>query len=200
MSRADNGKLPAPADGEASEFSLPVSLAEIPAAGLAIRDAADGEQRAAVAGRLELVALERLVLDLVLAPVQTGIGTVWRLEGTLSCRYAQACVLTLEPLVSEREIDLRMEFAEGDDGQDKAAEPAHDGGQGADAPEPVTGGVIDVGEAAIQQLALALDPWPRTPGLTLADVLGPTGAGDQGDGADEAAPPSPFAKLAALKR
>jgi hypothetical protein len=32
---------------------------------------------------------------------------------------------------------------------------------------PFTNDTIDLGEAATQQLALALDPWPRKPGATL---------------------------------
>jgi hypothetical protein len=43
-----------------------------------------------------------------------------------------------------------------------------------DPPEAVTGGMIDLGETAAQQMALALDPYPRAPGAepnaAVADV------------------------------
>ncbi len=36
-----------------------------------------------------------------------------------------------------------------------------------DAAEPFDGDAIDIGEAVAQQLALALDPYPRAPGVSL---------------------------------
>ena len=56
---------------------------------------------------------------------------------------------------------------------------------------PIENGAIDLGEAAAETLALALDPFPRSPGadaaLAEAGVLGESEAG-------------PFAALADLKR
>ena len=52
---------------------------------------------------------------------------------------------------------------------------------------PYGGGSIDLGEAAAEQLALALDPYPRRPGAVLAET---TAAADR----------SPFAALARLQR
>ncbi|MEM6491718.1 MAG: DUF177 domain-containing protein, partial [Pseudomonadota bacterium] len=58
-----------------------------------------------------------------------------------------------------------------------------------DAPEPVDGDAIDLGELAAQALSLALDPHPRAPD-----------APDDASYAEaDSAPPSPFAKLAVLK-
>jgi hypothetical protein len=56
-------------------------------------------------------------------------------------------------------------------------------------PEPVGPRGIDLGEAVAQQLALALDPYPRAPGAALPeDLRAETGA------------ESPFAVLERLKR
>ena len=52
---------------------------------------------------------------------------------------------------------------------------------------PYPAGAIDLGEAAIQQLALALDPYPRRPDLPEA-------------GEELPDTPHPFAALAALRR
>ena len=41
----------------------------------------------------------------------------------------------------------------------------------ADAPEPLTGNMLDVGEIVAEQLSLAADPYPRRPGAKLEDVL-----------------------------
>ena len=51
---------------------------------------------------------------------------------------------------------------------------------------PFDGGVIDLGEAAVEQLALDLDPFPRMPGAKLPDEPEPANV-------------SPFAALAALR-
>ena len=56
-----------------------------------------------------------------------------------------------------------------------------------DPPEPLGDGQVDAGEIVTQQLALALDPYPRAPGSALTAEAG-------------AAPAeSPFRVLAALK-
>ena len=48
--------------------------------------------------------------------------------------------------------------------------------------EPFDGSAIDIGEAAAQQLALALDPYPRAAGASLA------GSADAADPAGEEPP------------
>ena len=60
-----------------------------------------------------------------------------------------------------------------------------------ESPEPLVGGVIDIGEAVTQQLVLALDPYPRKPGaVPPAPMEGDTGLPENG----------PFAALSALKK
>ncbi len=66
-----------------------------------------------------------------------------------------------------------------------------------DAPEPLAGNMLDVGEIVAEQLSLAADPYPRRAGANLEDVLPkPRGGGRR-------APPDkrrhPFAGLAALR-
>ena len=53
---------------------------------------------------------------------------------------------------------------------------------------PYADGMLDLGEAAAEQLALALDPYPRAPGAALPEI------------ADEAEAHRPFAALASLRR
>ena len=57
-----------------------------------------------------------------------------------------------------------------------------------DGPEPLTGGVIDLGVIATEFLILAIDPYPRKPGAVFE-------APDAPDDSDQ-----PFAALAALKK
>ena len=57
-----------------------------------------------------------------------------------------------------------------------------------DPPEPLGDGLVDVGEIVTQQLALALDPYPRAPGSELPAEAAPATPAE-----------SPFRALAALK-
>jgi uncharacterized metal-binding protein YceD (DUF177 family) len=112
-----------------------------------------------------------------------------RAGGRLSAEVEQACVVTLEPVVQriEATLDLRI--------LDEGVEPADDD---PDSPDEIEsqGGLVDLGEAVAEQLALALDPYPRAEGATLP-VLD--------DGAEPAAEdarparPNPFAGLAKLR-
>jgi hypothetical protein len=98
-----------------------------------------------------------------------------------------------------QELDdaFRLVFAEDvDEGRDPESGEALLNANG-DAPEPLTGNMLDVGEIAAEQLSLTADPYPRRPGIKLEDVL-PKPKG----GARRAAPEPrrhPFAGLAALR-
>lgn len=120
---------------------------------------ADDAERAALARRLGIPVVERLRAELLLRPEADGAV---RAEGTLEAAVVQTCVVTLEPvaqLVAER-VSLRLLPAgreAHDDPDDEADEIA------------TANGVADLGEAVAEQLALALDPYPRAPDAVLPD-------------------------------
>jgi uncharacterized metal-binding protein YceD (DUF177 family) len=101
-------------------------------------------------------------------------------RGQLFARVVQTCVVTLD--------DFAATVAE------SFAVRCVPEGKESDDPDPdsmdelvYAGGTIDLGEAAVEQLALALDPYPRAPGAELPAL--------------EADPePHRFADLEALKR
>jgi hypothetical protein len=72
-------------------------------------------------------------------------------------------------------------------GTEAAIDPEED-----EATEPLTAR-IDLGAIAIEELALALDPYPRHPGAAIDPALAGTGTGD------EAGRPLPFAALRTLR-
>ena len=157
----------------------------------------------ALAARFRIIAVESLEATLALAPEH---GDTVRARGRLLASVVQECVVSLEPVAQrvEAPIDLRI-LPEGVD-------PADDD---PDSPDEIEsqGGMVDLGEAVAEQLALALDPYPRAPGAALPPELM---ADDEGTvtestrGLDEGAPggaypaqPSrtnPFAALSRLKR
>ncbi len=115
---------------------------------------ANAEERAALARRFDLIELPELSAALVLK--KRGDGVV-EMTGRWHSRLAQRCVVTLEPVWAEVGDEVRLSFG----GMPTApADPLDDDGW----PEPIEDGVVDVGEAVVQLLGVAMDPYPRAPG------------------------------------
>ncbi len=166
--------------GPAPELHRPVSLERI-GGGLEVTVEAAPEELAALAVRLGVPAVHALVCRFRLRP---GTGGAVLAEGRLEARLERECVVTLEPFEAVQAEVFSLRFL-----PEEALADASSADEDPDAPDdvPYTGTILDLGEAAAEQLALALDPYPRSPGATLP-----------GD-AEESAP-SPFAALAALRR
>ena len=100
----------------------------------------------------------------------------------------QSCVVTLEPVrqAVEASLDLRI--------LDEGGVPADDD---PDSPDEIesAGGMVDLGEAVAEQLALALDPYPRAAGAELPEFDPP----EEPVAPEPPAKPNPFAALAKLK-
>lgn len=114
-----------------------------------------------------------------------------RLHVSIRAEVTQTCVVTLEPVVNriEEEVDILFEPSRGDRRAiDVGFDPAADR-------EPLSGDSLDIGEIVAEELALALDPYPRTPGVGLE-----TGPGAPPAGTGEDSPSGPFEALAALRR
>jgi len=158
------------------EFSRPVRLERIPAGGLDVSVTAEAPELAALAKRFGLAAISALSCRFHLRPVAGGAVEA---AGELAARLTQVCVVSLDPFEVEMTEKFRLRFvpegAESDDPDPEAVDEV-----------PFPGDVLDLGEAASEQLALALDPYPRKPGATLA-------------GATTAERENPFAALARLR-
>lgn len=141
------------------EFSRLLPLDRLPRDGIEQLVEAREPERAALARRLFLPAVGRLACRFSLVPETAGRVVA---EGRLDALVTQICVVSLEPfdcVVRERFV---LHFV-----------PA---GRESDDPDPAlpdeitfTDGEIDLGEAAAEQLALALDPYPRDPAVVGAD-------------------------------
>lgn len=147
---------------------------------------ADAAERAALASRFGILGIAALRAKLRLEP-EPG-GTV-RGRGRLMAEVTQSCVVTLDPVVQrvDAPLDLRI-LGEGEVPADE--DP--------DSPDEIEseGGQVDLGEAVAEQLALALDPYPRTPGAELPALDAATGEAEAAEGP---ARPNPFAGLAKLR-
>ena len=116
---------------------------------------------AALAERLHIPGVESVACTFTLR----ARGAVVAAEGDLVAQVVQSCVVSLEPVRQEVRERFALRFVpEGQEGADD--EP--------DSPDevPYAGLKIDLGEAVAEQLALALDPYPRRADAVLEDVAG----------------------------
>jgi hypothetical protein len=162
------------------EFSRQVHIDRLPPGEAEFEIVAAPAERVALARRFGLIDLPRLEARLRLTRLAGGLV---RLSAVLSADVVQECVVTLEPVANRVEDQASLLFgaaaeAGGEVVLSGEAEPV----------EPLSEGVIDLGEVVAQQLSLALDPYPRAPGVETPLAATPPGA-----------PASPFAALAKWK-
>jgi uncharacterized metal-binding protein YceD (DUF177 family) len=146
---------------------------------------ADDAERKSIAKRLGLVSLERLETHATL----DREGTLVRANGRIRALLEQSCVATGEPVAEHIDEAFDLAFLPAPQSQRSEEEIEL-------APEDCDivfydGGVIDLGTAVADTLALAMNPYPRCAGaeaaLKEAGVLAEEQAG-------------PFAVLAKLKK
>jgi uncharacterized metal-binding protein YceD (DUF177 family) len=140
------------------EFSRRVELARVGALEAIYLISAETGERAALTRRFDLMSLDRLDAEIRLKRV--GGGMV-RLIGHFRAEVVQACVVSLDPVATALELDFTVLYGASE--PDKTVMVDLE----SDAAEPFDGDAIDIGEAVAQQLALALDPYPRAPGVRL---------------------------------
>jgi uncharacterized metal-binding protein YceD (DUF177 family) len=169
-------KLPEP------EFSRPFTVDRLGQTVVTETLLAGPAECAALAKRLGLVELTQLSAVVAL---ERTLGGLIHVGGRLEADVVQNCVVTLVDFPSHVEDSFALDFGNApvEFGDEIELDPDYD------PPEPIEGGVIDLGELVTQYLALALDPHPRAPGATLDPVWG----------ASDAAEASPFAVLKNLK-
>ncbi|MET0250211.1 MAG: DUF177 domain-containing protein [Sphingobium sp.] len=166
------------------EFSRPVRADQIDRAAEVTTIGANAAERAALAKRFGLIALDRLEADYSLTREGDGVLARGRMRATL----AQPCVATAAPVPETIATDFTLRFvsdrataAEGEEIELDVEDYDIIGYDGLS---------LDMGEAVAETMALAMEPYPRAPDadtvLRAAGVL-----------TEEQA--SPFAALLALK-
>ena len=146
---------------------------------------ATGPERALLARRLGLIALDKLSARVNLRRLPHD-GSI-RVSGTLSATVRQACVVTLEPVLSTVEQEFSQLFGAAPVGRPVEEELIDLDAE--DPPEPIVDGGVDIGEVVTEHLALALEPYPRREGARMR----------VGEWSGEEARRSPFAVLESLK-
>jgi hypothetical protein len=138
----------------------------------------DASTRARIVRALDLASLDAFAAEMELVPSPGG----WRLSGRIRASLAQTCGITLEPLPIEIDAPFALTLAETVEEDSEEIIITLDD----ESPDLIENGQIDLGQYAVEQLALRLDPFPRKPG---AEFVQPP----------EPAEISPFAVLKQLR-
>lgn len=155
------------------EFHRPIRIDHIGEGEAHQHIAADADERRRLMGRFGLLALDSLSADYVLRRDAAGIVATGRLQAEV----AQACVASGEPVPESVDEPFTLRFL---------PEGSVEGGEFELDDEAMdtmfyAGSSIDLGEVAAETLALALDPYPRSPhaeeALRAAGVLKEEDAG-----------------------
>ena len=170
------------------EFSRVERIDTIGEQDRAVSIEADEAERAALAGRFGLIAVDTLSGDFTVRREAAG----YLVRGTVKASVVQACSVTEAPLPVTITEQVALRYI-ADDGASGDAEEID---LGADAIDTVAleGGGIDLGEAAAETMALALDPFPRSPEAEAA--LREAGVKTEEEARAES---SPFGALAGLR-
>jgi uncharacterized metal-binding protein YceD (DUF177 family) len=139
-----------------------------------------------------ILTLGSLSADIVVKLESSG---AIRVEGRVHAEIVQACVVTLDPVPQTVDEAFELRFVQ--PGSRGAPEPPRAGAEimidpeRPDPPELLEGPTIDIGALAEEHFVLGIDPYPRAPGASLAEI---------GAEPAEEPPANPFAVLKALKR
>lgn len=168
----------------ASEFSRVQAVDTVGEAPRRLDLSAGEGERAALARRFGLIAIDRLDASLSVRRHTDEVVA----EGALDAAVTQACVATGAPVAAEVRTPFEIRFRPAPD----AATPGDEVELGAGDLDVVfyTGGAIDLGDAVAETLLLNLDPYPRAPAAD--DALKAAGVKSE----EEA---GPFGALASLR-
>lgn len=146
-------------------WRAPVVVAQIPETGLHREIEASGREREAMAKVAGLREVLSASASFDLVPKSGGRVHV---VGRVRARIGQTCVVTLDPIENDIDEEIDLIFAPYEQVRhlaDMVAEAEDEEAEVPEPPEPILHGVIDLGRLATDCLFLAIDPYPRKPGV-----------------------------------
>lgn len=171
---------------DSPRFERIYNLASLGRAGDEVRVSAPGEELVRIARWAKvrsLASFEATVELRMLSPER------FRYDALLKCEIVQDCVVTLEPVrtVIERKIHRELHLTDSKKFDPEVVVDAN--AEDDDVREEIQSPRYDLAAPLLEELALAIDPYPRAPGVAFAPPDAP-----------EVRPESPFAVLKKLKK
>lgn len=147
----------------------------------------DAQSRRRIAEALDLLDLPRLQAQFTLEPRgKHGVDV----DGRLVAEVVQACVVSLKPVPSQIDQTVKRRYrpayilARHEANSEVELQITED-----EPPEPLEGDTLDLAAIALEELSLALDPYPRCEGVAFGEP----------DGQGERARDNPFVALRSLR-
>ncbi|GJL92285.1 YceD family protein [Hyphococcus sp.] len=151
-------------DQNSPEFSLEISLDDLGKKPKHYRLSANEHERKNISARLETPSVEKLEGEMEVR----AMGAMIYVEGSLVASLTRECVASLELMDEQVTETFELEFT-------RAAPADEVDPFDLDAPEIIEGDTIDLGELLVQQLSLAMEPFPRKPDAqSLAEAYAPS--------------------------
>lgn len=146
-----------------TEFSKIIVVAEIPPQGRVMHFESTVEERIAIAARAKLPDVDSFSIELQLQFLPKS--HILQIKGFGRAKITQVCVVTLEPFEADLNFDFDCQCLEAERAKkwNDQMDSVEDYAQGGF--EEVVDGRIDIGEVAVQEFILALDPYPHKPGV-----------------------------------
>lgn len=150
------------------EFSVELDLVKLSREGKTVALKPNASERAAIAKRLEVVEVSALSGEITLSATKSVIIA----KGKVRAAIIRECVSSLEEMEEAVDDVFEVEFLR----HAPEAEPDENTEEW-ELPEVHEGPVFDIGELLVQQLSLAMNPFPRKQGaVSLADQYGGGGS------------------------
>jgi uncharacterized metal-binding protein YceD (DUF177 family) len=167
-------------------FSHVFNLARLGRAGDSVTLTARGDELRQIAAWAEVRAVDAFAATIDLQKLSP---TRYSYRATLRADIVQDCVVTLEPLRSHIERDIHRELYLSETGRPLADSEVVVDPDDEDVVEEIASLHYDLAKPVLEELILAIDPYPRAPGVAFAAPSEP-----------DAKPESPFAVLKNLKK
>lgn len=145
-------------------WRAPVTVAHIPDTGLHRELEASAAERQAMA---DLAGVRDILSAQASFDVVPKSGGRVQVTGHVRARVGQTCVVTLDPMESEIDEEVDLIFAPEAEVRRLAdlIEEGQDDKEPPEVAEAIVNGIIDLGRIATDALFLAIDPYPRKPGV-----------------------------------
>jgi hypothetical protein len=155
----------------ADPWSVPVAVEKIPETGVHRDLEANPASREAMA---EAAGLREVLSATASLDVTPQGGGRFHVGGRVKARIGQTCVVTLDPIETDIDEPVDAIFAPPDQIPqlaDLVDETEDSDDEVPDPPEPIENGMIDLGRLATDALFLAIDPYPRKPGVVFEPLV-----------------------------
>ena len=151
-------------------FAFVLSVAQLGTEATPVRWRANADERSALASYLDVASIDRL--DFIGQVKRLGHGQALRLQASVQADITQICIVSLEPVQAHIDESFALVYmpttsdCESQSPKEVLVEPDEE-----DGPELLVDDRIDLAAVVVEQVAMALDPYPRLDDAEMPEAL-----------------------------